>query len=265
MRGPKINVVLRTCDRVSLVSNRRVAKDECIARCLRSLVHSLESYGHYQLHIIDDASSQSTQSRLKEIAPRASFDWLPERDQSNMSNKLKSRYSVKIAYEYIERLPQDELVYVVEDDYLHYCDSIEKMVEAWQWFSTFDPTTTVGIFPQDFNQLYLHPSNPFNDIYVRPSVIAVGPDRYYRSTWFTHESFMVPVNLVRRFWDKFQQLQDIGKTDHDWEGSTISQIWQTTGVIMLMPMETLAIHVSEERDISWFCYDFARLWEANAG
>lgn len=265
MDRPKINVVLRTCDRVSLASNRMVPKDECIVRCLRSLVNSLENYGNYSLHIIDDASSKVTQERMQTLATKASFDWLPARDQTSMSNKLKSRYSVKIAYDHVLTLPTDELVYLVEDDYLHYPDSIDKMVEAWQWFSAFDPSGTVGIFPQDFNQLYLHPSNPFNATYVRPAVIAVGPDRYYRSTWFTHESFMVPVSLVRRFWDQFQTLLDIGKTDHEWEGSTISQVWQAPGVIMLMPMGTLAIHVSEERDISWFCDDFNRLWKDNAG
>lgn len=265
MTAKKINVVLRTCDRVSLASDRIVPKDECIIRCLRSLVNSLDQYGHYSLHIVDDASSSVTKARIQSVAHTATFDWLPERDQSDLSNKLKSRHSVKIAYEHVYGLPADELVYVVEDDYLHYPDSIQKMVEAWQWFSDFDPSVTVGIFPQDFNQLYLHPANPFNDTYVRPAVITVGPDRYYRSTWFTHESFMVPVGLIRRFWDRFQRLLDIGKTDHEWEGSTISSVWQAPGVIMLMPMGTLAIHVSQERDISWFCRDFDRLWESNAG
>lgn len=260
----KINVVLRTCDRVSLAANRMVPKDQCVLRCLKSLVNSLDAYGNYSLHIIDDASSTDTRSRISSIAKTATIEWLPERDLDESNNKLKSRYSVKIAYDHVLGLPINELVYMVEDDYLHYPDSIDKMVEAWQWFSDLDPATAVGIFPQDFNQLYLHPNNPFNQIYVRPCVVAAGPDRYYRTTWFTHESFMVPVNLVHKFWSGFQRLLDIGKTQHEWEGSTISDIWQSPEVIMLMPMRTLAIHVSQSNDVSWYCQDFERLWEANA-
>ena len=54
-----------------------------------------------------------------------------ERDEEGLNVKQKSRYSVQVAYEYIHKLPDNELVYIVEDDYLHYEDSISKMVEAW--------------------------------------------------------------------------------------------------------------------------------------
>lgn len=260
----KVNVVLRTCDRVSLATDRIVAKDECIVRCLISLVNSLELHGNYSLHIIDDNSSDATKDKIREIAPTATFDFLPERDQTGLNGKQKSRYSVKVAYDYVDSLPEDELVYIVEDDYLHYNYSIQKMVEAWKYFQSFDDRTNVGIFPQDFVQLYFHPQNAFNDTYIRPCIISPGPDRYYRNTWFTHESFMIKKSVITKYKEEFNKLMEIGEIDGKWEGTSLSNVWTKPDVVMLMPMKTLAIHVSKKEDISFFCNDFEELWEKNA-
>lgn len=260
----KLFVVLRTCDRVSLASDRIVPKNECILRCLKSLVDSLRnSKFPYELTIVDDASSLETISSMQKIAPEGKFLLLDRRDDQHLSNKEKSRYSVKIAYDYIYSLQSDNLVYVVEDDYLHYPDSIENMLEAYKYFSVFIPNKSIGIFPQDFNQLYPHPKNPFNDTYVKPCYVIPGPDRYYRTTWFTHESFMIPINTIFKYKNHFDSLLNIGKNDYDWEGSTISNVWNSGDVLMLMPMKTLAIHVSKKEDISFFNDDFEKLWNLN--
>lgn len=260
----KLNVVLRTCDRVSLVSDRIVPKDQCIQRCLKSLVTSLQNSAvDWHLHIIDDASSEATQSAIAAIAPDASFDFLPARDQSGMNGKQKSRHSVQVAYDYIYNLPTDEMVYTVEDDYLHYPDSIDQMAQAWDYFSSIMPGSQIGIFPQDFPELYPHPRNPFNDTYVRQCLVIPGPDRYYRTTWFTHETFLLPITTMWQYREHFQQLLDIGTVEGAWEGTSISTVWQQPNVQMLMPMRTLAIHVSKETDLPFFNTDFEQLWQAN--
>lgn len=262
----KFNVVLRTCDRVSLNSERLVEKKDCIYRCVKSLYDSLqESKVEYKLHIIDDNSSTETKDTLRQICKEnTTFDFLPVRDQSNLNNKQKSRYSVKVLYDHVFSLPENELVYIVEDDYLHYADSIEKMIEAHDYFTKFVSGSFIGIFPQDFTELYPHPQNIFNDTYVKPCIVFPGPDRYYRSTWFTHESFMIPISVIHKYKEYFLRLLDIGSNDGDWEGSTISNVWEKPDVLMLMPiMKTLAIHVSKKTDIPFYNNDFDELWQIN--
>lgn len=260
-----INVVLRTCDRVSLASDRIFPKKECIVRCLNSLVKSLEySKEQYKLHIIDDNSSEELKEILVKVAPQATFNFLPPRDEEHLNNKQKSRYSVGVAYDLIQTFDEQDLVYIVEDDYLHYEDSIKNMVEAWNHFNLFDPLMDIGIFPQDFNQMYLHPDNQFNHAYVTPCIVLPGPDRYYRTTWFTHESFMVQTKLINKYKSDFDKLMNIGTVDGAWEGSSLSNVWKKEDVKMLMPMGTLAIHVSLKSDISYFVKDFDQLWESNA-
>ena len=262
----KINVVLRTCDKASLASNRIVPKDECVKRCYKSLVTSLLQYGNeFSLHVIDDDSSAETKQFVHEFYEGASVhDVVIDPSITFKDVKQKSRYSLKIALDYISQLPDDELVYLVEDDYLHYTDTISKMIEAYGYFQQITaPDVSIGIFPQDFTQLYYHPLNEFNDTYVRECLVLPGPDRYYRTTWFTHESFMIPVSLFKKYKENFYSLLDIGTIDGYWEGNTISHIWQQQDVKILMPMKTLTIHLGQINDISFYVTDANELWEQN--
>ena len=263
----KLNVVLRTCDVKSLQSDRIVDKAECVSTCLNSLVKSLkESKLDYKIHIIDDMSSHQTKTAISNICPDATIEHLVERDEEGLNNKQKSRYSVEVAYEYIAKLPDNELVYIVEDDYLHYEDSITKMVEAWQYFTDFlTPTGIehVGIFPQDLNRLYLYPQNEFATTYVQPCIVLAGPDRYYRTTWYTHESFMVNTSLIKKYKEHFDRLLLIGSDPAYWEGNTITNVWNQPEVKMLMPLGTLAIHMGNAQDISFYCNNWQELWDKN--
>lgn len=261
----RINVVLRTCDRVSLCSDRIVPKDQCVIRCLKSLIDSLDSYGNYIIHIVDDNSSIETREAIHQlVGKKGSINFLEPRDQKDLNAKQKSRYSVKVAYDYVLTLPDDELVYIVEDDYLHYPDSINKMIEAWEYFTVIsNGNIDIGIFPQDFVELYFHPRNDHNSTYVKPCFVLPGPDRYYRTTWFTHESFMVRVGLIKKHIEEFEKLLLIGNDENMWEGLSLSNVWTRPDVKMLMPLGTLAIHVSKHSDISFFCKDFDRLWQEN--
>lgn len=262
----KLHIVLRTCDRFTLQSDRIVPKNECVIRCLKSMLTSLKSFKAFEhtLHIIDDRSTIETVDKIKEIAPNAMITQLGERDESGLNAKQKSRYSVKVAYDYIYSLPNTDLVYIIEDDYLHYPDAFTKMIESHQYFTEHMPGTSIGIFPQDFTQLYPHPQNKHNEHYVKPHVVVPGPDRYYRTTWFTHESFLIPITVILKYREHFEALLKIGSNEYDYEGSTISNVWEQPDVLMLMPMlQPHCIHVSTKEDIPFFNNDFDRLWEAN--
>jgi hypothetical protein len=265
----KLNIFLRTCDNTSLQDNRLVPKAECIITCLNSLIKSLINYNsEWHLTIIDDNSSDLTKSMIMLVINThnvtqnislLSVD--PNIDKSELNNKQKSRISVKILYDTVYSLPDDELVYIIEDDYLHYIDSISNMINAYHHFKDVLINTDIGIFPQDFNQLYLDNKNPFNDIYVTPCYVLPGPDRYYRSTWFTHESFLLESSVFKRYKEDFDSLLSIGTQEGAWEGNTISNIWKY--VAMLMPLKTLAIHLGAERDISNFVEDWEEIYNSN--
>ena len=268
MEEKMIHVVMRTCDRHSLVSTRIVNKKECILRCLNSILTNLESIENKSLHIIDDNSSDDFKGKLKsmiEHLPFVTVNYLPERDQTGLSAKKKSRYSVQVAYEYIYNLPDKDLVYVVEDDYLHFPGSIAEMIETWSYF-TSTQDTNIGIFPQDYNQLYFHPSFPHNKTYFQAAFIVPARYRYYRTTWFTQESFMLQSSVFKKYRAIFDKLLDIGGEDQFvWEGNTISSVWCKPDVKMFMPIGSLVVHMSDKTDIPFFISkeQVIKLWNEN--
>ena len=268
MEEKMIHVVLRTCDRHSLQSTRIVNKKECIIRCLNSILKELEVIDNKHLHIIDDNSSKKFKVILYSMVgslPFVTINYLPARDQSQLSAKKKSRYSVQVAYEYIYGLPDEDLVYIVEDDYLHFPGSISEMIETLSYFTnTLD--TNIGIFPQDFNQLYHHPSFPHNKTYFQAAFVVPARTRYYRTTWFTHESFLLQSSVFKKYRSIFDKLLDIGGDDPAcWEGSTISSVWNKPDVKMFMPMGSLVVHMSANTDIPFFISkdQVIKLWEEN--
>jgi len=267
MEEKMIHVVLRTCDRHSLVSTRIVNKKECILRCLNSILTNLESIEDKSLHIIDDNSSDDFKSKLNSIVehlPFVTVNYLPERDQSGLSAKKKTRYSVQVAYEYIYNLPDDDLVYVVEDDYLHFPNAIREMVNTWNYFTKFIQTN-IGIFPQDFNQLHLHPSFHHNATYFQSSFVVPSYQRYYKTTWFTQESFMIQSKLFKLYKTEFDSLLKIGEDPSCWEGNTISSVWSKPDVKMFMPLGSLVVHMSDKTDIPFFISkeQVIKLWNEN--
>ena len=91
-----IHVVLRTCNRTSLQSDRIVNKSECVLRCLNSIITNLKDIEEKTLHIIDDNSTEDFRERLLNLIQPYSFittNFLPERNQEGLTPKKKSRFS----------------------------------------------------------------------------------------------------------------------------------------------------------------------------
>jgi hypothetical protein len=267
----KLHVVLRTCDQASIESNRIVDKKECVVRCFESLWESLVDafeYSNYNntavedfdVKIFDDGSSEETLKKLKSFNFMGKFEIekLNIEKDPELNSKQKSRPSLKAAYDYIYTLPDEDLVYIVEDDYMHVKNSIDDMLNAYVHFKDQlireEPNTPkyLGIFPNNFRELYFDKMNPHNGTYVHPCYVFAGPDRYYRTTWFTHETFMVPVGLIKKYKEHFDALLDIGTVEGAWEGNTISNVWTNPEVVMLMPLEPIAIHLGKREDIPYF-------------
>lgn len=264
----KLNVVMRTCDGHSLQSKRIVNKKECIIRCLNSILNDLDEIPNKSLHIVDDNSSPSFRKILTDISKNKdyiSINYLEPRDDSGLTPRKKTRFSLSKSLEHIYSLPENELVYLVEDDYLHFPSSIQEMIDVWLYLKQITGLD-VGIFPQDFNQLYFHPTFPFNKDYVKPCLIVPTLKRYYRTTWYSQESFLVQSDVFKKYKPHFDSLLEIGdENGYNWEGNTISKIWERDDFNMFMPIGSLVVHMSNEYDMPFLVKrnTIVELWEYN--
>ncbi len=296
-----LHIVTRTCDKASIQSKRIVNKTECALRCVNSVLKNMETLEDVNYHIIDDRSSEYFRDSLTKICEeskqKVTLDFLGDRDTEGQDPHTQSRFSVKVAYDYIYDLPDEDFVYIVDDDHLHYPDAVARMMHTWKYLDhllnvvgprdeyrkklwaagvsdeetdlkvlQFNERTErdVGIFPQCFTQMFPYDSNPTLNFYVRPCIVVPTPTGYYRTTWYTHETFMLKAKVFKKHKEVFDRLQVTGTPEAGWEGDTISQLWGEH-VKMFMPLDPYVMHMSVSRDLpfTWRVEDALQLWESN--
>ena len=132
-----LHIITRTCDKASIQSKRIVNKTECALRCVNSVLKNMENLEDVDYHIIDDRSSEYFRDSLTQICEeskqKVTFDFLGDRDVEGQNPHAQSRFSVKVAYDYIYNLPDEDFVYIVDDDHLHYPDAIKRMLLTWDY------------------------------------------------------------------------------------------------------------------------------------
>ena len=296
-----LHIITRTCDKASIQSKRIVNKTECALRCVNSVLKNMEHVEDVDYHIIDDRSSEYFRDSLTKICEeskqKVTFDFLGDRDTEGQDPHIQSRFSVKVAYDYIYNLPDEDFVYIVDDDHLHYHDAIPRMLHTWDYLdhmvniitprnqytkklweegvsdeetnfkvAQFNEKTDrdIGIFPQCFVQMFPYDKNTSLDFYVRPCTILPTPTGYYRTTWYTHETFMLKAKVFKKYKDTFDRLQVTGTPAAGWEGDTISHLWENH-VNMFMPLDPYVMHMSVSRDLpfTWTPEYAIKLWEDN--
>ena len=296
-----LHIITRTCDKASIQSKRIVNKTECALRCVNSVLKNMENLDDVDYHIIDDRSSEYFRDSLTKICEESkqnvTFDFLGERDTEGQDPHIQSRFSVKVAYDYIYNLPDEDFVYIVDDDHLHCPDAIQRMLHTWKYLDhvvnfinprnqyrkklwddgasdeevefkvmQFRERTDndVGIFPQCFVQMFPYDKNETVDFYVRPCIVLPTPTGYYRTTWYTHETFMLKAKVFKKHKETFDRLQVTGTAAAGWEGDTISELWEKY-VRMFMPLDPYVMHMSVSRDLpfTWQPEYAMQLWEDN--
>ena len=297
-----LHIITRTCDKASIQSKRIVNKTECALRCVNSVLKNMENLEDVDYHIIDDRSSEYFRDSLTKICEeskqKVTLDFLGERDTEGQDPHTQSRFSVKVAYDYIYNLPDEDFVYIVDDDHLHYPEAIPKMLHTWKYLdfivnvvtprsqrrkellsmgksikesaleiAEFNERTNqdIGIFPQCFVQMFPYSANKTLDFYGRiPCVVLPTPTGYYRTTWYTHETFMLKAKVFKKHKEMFDKLQVTGTDEAGWEGDTISRLWEKH-INMFMPLDPSVMHMSVSRDLpfSWSPEDAFKLWEYN--
>lgn len=264
-----LHIVIRTCDRGSIQSKRIVNKTECTLRCLNSVFRNIKDFENVDVTIFDDRSSQHLKNGIhgmsEESGKKVNIQFIGERDTEGQSPHVQSRYSVKLAYDYIYTLPDEDYVYIMDDDQLHHDNAITRMISAWEYLNNFIPDHDIGIFPQCFVQLFPYPDNRFAHAYVRPCHVVPTPVGFYRTTWYTQETFMLKAKVFKKYKDIFDTLQTTGTDPAIWEGNTISDVWQKPDFMMFMPLQPDLMHMSVAGDkpFYWSNEDVINLWERN--
>lgn len=236
-----LDVILRTHDLSSLHDwNPRVIdvpKPELIRRCVISLVKALEGVEH-TLTILDDHSTDETLEFLHRQGPVI---------ETGPGNNLSLLTAVDGA-----GASRADLVYMVEDDYLHWPGAIQEML-CFVELAKERGLPSVALHPYDDHDNYTHGAD-------KESHIVVGRDRHWRTNTYSTATVMAEPWLFREEqWEKLAREYDRpGQGVH--EGTTISRLWGHR-VALFTPLPSLAVHLCGNVPPLVDCH---QLWDQNA-
>lgn len=240
-----LDIILRTCSRKEAQvhgGDRLHSKEDILLRCLRSLKQSIEVEKKHQikLTIIDDHSSLEIVKILKDNA-----DVFIPLEWTGNSASLHSVYNYA-------KSNCPNLIYFVEDDYLHERSAINEML-GFYYKALYNLNKEVALFPMDCNDRYKESS-------LYPSFIVNGEKRYWRTIKHTTGTNFISINLLVKFFSVFKKFANYDIDPTVDEDSTINKIWGIEeGAICFSPIPTLAYHLQDEKSLPLYS-DYRNLW-----
>ena len=244
----KLNIILRTHDGNNVHSGNRFVsetKSEIIIRCVKSLLISLnqvEDQSDISLTIVDDHSSSSTVDWIQNA-----IEFQPFKTSIIHLEEIGNNASMKKCYE-LGLQSTGDLIYFVEDDYMHKPEAINAMINAYSNFSSKLGGAPIVIAPYDDPLDYM-PNR------VMPTRIVPGSDRHWRQNFHTTFTMMLPKWILLHFWDKFMEMTNYG--NGVCEDNTINLIYTKFDTVLFSPMPWLATHMC---DIEPTVGDWKELW-----
>ena len=246
-------------------------KIEYTLRTINSLIISckkaLKNFKNFKINLVitDDNSSEENLSLIKKLINSSSLNYKIislQKDKLNEMIKKKDEYGKDISEGMISNmrnilksvlLTKDEvndLVYFVEDDYIHDENAISEMLFAFERL-TSQLGKDVFLCPADYPYLY----NKIED-----TKIFLGNKRHWRTVKETLITFMTSKEMILKYWEDFIAMST---TRHHPMEKKLHEIYEKE--YCLSPIPSLAMHATNINSTYGIPpnYDWIKNWEDN--
>ena len=271
-----LTVIFRSCTSVNMLTQNKKRlfdknKSEYTFRSLNSIIKSLNQAKaalpkiEFDIIVIDHNSEKNDIEQMKKQLDKSNLknsiislnvnefvnniksinarnEKVTENQISNMSNIHKSLLVAKDQC--------NDLVYFVEDDYLHQLDSIYEMIFTYERISS-QMNRELFICPTDYPYLYTK---------VDTTNIFLGSSKHWRKVEETLCTFLTSKIILQKYWKKFismcqfehypfeQPLHDIYKSEY-----------------CLSPIPSLALHCTNINSVFGLSpnMNWKKVWEEN--
>jgi len=246
-------------------------KSEYTFRSLNSIITSLkyakETYPGIDLSltVIDHNSKKNDVDKIKSQLKNSSFDYsfvhlnvnefkdgikkinaknkpVTENQISNMSNIFKSFLTAK------EK--SKDLIYFVEDDYLHSKETFAEMISSYERIAS-QLNKELILCPIDYPYLYSKLDN---------TNIFLGSTKHWRGVDETLCTFLTSLNLLEKHWETFISMC---KFEHYPFEKPLHKIYKSE--YCLSPIPSLAVHFTNINSIYGLSptLDWSKIWNEN--
>ncbi len=268
-----IDIIVKTCTSVQLVSQNKKRifekdKSEYTFRTLKSLYKSAldlkKKFPKIFIHftIIDIGSDKLNKDKLMASVGdfQTKFINLDDKKidikpntisknnkaiENNMATTMLSIYE-----SFVQAKNCKDLIYFVEDDYIHQTESLAEMVFAYEKFSSIF-SKELFILSTDYPYLYKK---------LDHSNILEGENYHWRTVKESLLTFLTSNQMVMKYHDK---LLDMAKNESDPFEKNLHEIYNKE--LCISPLPSLSIHCTNVNSIFGLSpnVDIKKLWDEN--
>ena len=238
-------------------------KIEYSYRSVKSLINSINfcqnKYPEIKIKtlIVDDNSKDENLNRIKKLTESKNVDFI-FLNHDNYKTKIKEQKtketfsnlaSLLKSFE-IGKNQGEDLVFFVEDDYLHFEPMLEEMIASYERISS-QINNDIFMCPSDYPYLYMNNEK---------TNILIGNKRHWRTIDKTLCTFMTSKNLLEKYWENFEKTC---LDRNDPFEKYINEIYQNE--ICISPLKSLSLHltnVNSSYGLAPFI-DYKKLWDEN--
>ena len=238
-------------------------KIEYTLRSLNSLLKSInfckKKYPDVKikLTIVDDNTNETNLNKIKNLTINSKFDKnIAKVNHQKYSQIIKEQKndqtysnlaSLLFCFE-IGKEKAEDLVFFVEDDYLHFEPMLEEMIASYERIAS-QINNDIFMCPADYPYLYMN---------NKKTNILIGNKRHWRTIDVTLCTFMTSKKFIHDYWDNFyKNCLD----RHNPFEKHINEIYKRE--ICVSPLKSLSVHftnVNSSYGLSPFI-DYKKLWK----
>jgi hypothetical protein len=240
-------------------------KIEYSLRALKSLIRSINfsktKYSNikFKTIIVDDKSKEENLNKIKKLIDGCGLDISitplnhekykdtikQQKNDQTFSNLASLLQSFELGKEHGE-----DLVFFVEDDYLHFEPMMEEMIASYERIAS-QVNKNIFMCPADYPYLYMNNEK---------TNILIGNKRHWRTVNQTLCTFMTTKSLLDKYWDNFyNNCLD----RHDPFEKYLNEIYSKE--FCISPLKSLSLHltnVNSSYGLSPFI-NYKKLWDEN--
>ena len=247
-----LDIIIRTCASVKMLTQNkdRIFEEEKIEYTLRSINSILKSILkfrqkkkdiEFKIFIVDHNSSKENLKKIENLFVdtklshqllnlniadyKDKIDTVNQKNQESTSNQISNMCNIFKSLE-ISKDCKD-LVYFVEDDYIHEIDSISEMLFTYERVASLIKNEII-ICPADYPYLYMKADN---------TKLFLGENYHWRKIDETLCTFLMSKEIIIKHWDK---LTSMCKKEHYPFESPLHEIYKNE--MCISPVPSLAIH-----------------------
>ena len=237
-------------------------KIEYSLRSINSLINSINfcqnKFPNLKIEtlIIDDHSKEENLNRIKKILNNDTQ--IISLDHEKFKMKIKNQKTAETfsnlasllqSFE-VGRDKGEDLIFFIEDDYLHFETMLEEMIESFERISS-QINKDIFMCPSDYPYLYMD---------NKKTNVLIGSKRHWRTVDKTLCTFMTSKHLLNKYWEKFEKTC---LDRHDPFEKFLNEIYQKE--ICISPIKSLSLHltnINSSYGLAPFI-DYKKLWDHN--